>query len=130
MPKKKNTKYEFEVESYGRYTQWDNNSKELPKIKKFTTTIEAEEDIEFGCILRIKKAKGNIINFTINHPKFKDSSGKTAAPFTGEYFINSNNFRFFIGDRIWLPLEDKKGTWEIIVKIGKDTLLRKNFSVV
>lgn len=123
-------KVDFKLESYGRYTKWDRDSKELPKIREFTTTIQAEEDVEFGCILNIKKAKGQLISFTINHPKFLDSRGEVAAPFTGEYYVSSNNFRFFIGDRVWLPIENKRGSWEIIVKLEGKTILKKDFRLI
>lgn len=47
-----------EMTSYGIYTTWDSKSKDLPKIQEFTTTVDAEIDVEFGYILNIKKAKG------------------------------------------------------------------------
>ena len=39
-----------------------------------------------------------------------------------------NDFRFFLGDTIWEPLEDKKGEWRLItwldgVKVADKTLV-------
>ncbi len=127
---KKRSKYIFEEESYGRYSQWDSSSKKLPSIKEFTTVIPAQEDIEFGSILRIKKGKGQLITFCINHPDFTDINGDLAPPFCGEYYVTSNDFRFFIGDKVWLPLEDKKGKWEIVVHIQNNLLLQRSFQVI
>ena len=45
-----------EMTSYGIYQGWDSNSKKLPQIAEFTTKVPADEDIEFGFIVNIKKA--------------------------------------------------------------------------
>lgn len=57
-----------EMTSYGIYSQWDSKSKHLPKIKEFTTKVPADQDIEFGFIVNIKKAKGQVIEYCIEHP--------------------------------------------------------------
>ena len=101
------------IYSYGIYTSWDRESKELPKILEITNRIPVIPGIEFGCVIRIKGAKGKTIRFRIDHPPFKDETGETAPPFTGEYFINSNDYEFFLGDTVWEPYEDKAGTWEL-----------------
>lgn len=106
-------KMQVEMYSYGEYTQWDRESRDLPKLVAITTEIEAEIGTEFGYVLKIKKGKGEKLSFKIDHPPFKDSEGKIAAPFTGEYFVSSNDFEFFLGDCIWEPLEDKLGKWEL-----------------
>ncbi len=102
-----------EIYSYGIYSGWDRESKELPKIQKITNRIPITPDVEFGCIIILKGAKGKTIEFRIDHPPFKDSSGNRAAPFIGEYFINSNEYEFFLGDTVWKPYDDKAGTWEL-----------------
>ncbi len=102
-----------DIYSYGIYTNWNRKSKELPKILEITDRIKITPDIEFGCIIKIRGAKGKPIQFRIDHPPFLDESGNPAAPFTGEYFINNNNYEFFLGDTVWEPYEDKAGTWEL-----------------
>ncbi|MFA0229211.1 DUF3859 domain-containing protein, partial [Vibrio sp. 10N.261.45.A7] len=39
-----------DMTSYGVYSTWDSKSKDLPKIQEFTTTVDAEIDVEFGYI--------------------------------------------------------------------------------
>jgi hypothetical protein len=110
MAKKKIT---AEIYSYGIFTSWERESKELPKIREITDRIPITPDVEFGCIIKIRGAKGKVIQFRIDHPPFKDSKGNPAAPFTGEYFINSNEYEFFLGDTVWEPYDDKAGIWEL-----------------
>ncbi len=125
MAKKKIT---TELYSYGIYTGWNRNSTELPNILEITNKINITPDVEFGCVIKIKGAKGKIIQFRIDHPPFLDESGNPAAPFTGEYFINSNDYEFFLGDTVWEPYEDKAGTWELSTFIdGKRISYKKLF---
>lgn len=107
------SKMQIEMYSYGEYTQWNRESKELPKLLDITTEIKAQIGTEFGYVLRIKKAKGELLTFKIDHPPFKDKSGNIAPAFTGEYYVASNDFEFFLGDCIWEPLEDKLGKWHL-----------------
>ena len=127
MPQRKP---EIKIESYGRYSKWERDSKELPSILEFTNSIEAVEGNEFGMIIRIIKGKGLKLDYSIKHPPFQDAQGKPEPDFTGEYFINSNDFRFFIGDCIWLPVEDKAGVWNIFVYHNGETIANKSFQVV
>ncbi|MBN1598414.1 MAG: DUF3859 domain-containing protein [Bacteroidales bacterium] len=118
------------VESYGKYTRWERGSKVLPKILDFTTIIEAIEGNEFGIIISIEKGKGIKLDFSIKHPPFKDSEGNMEPDYTGEYYVNSNRYRFYIGDSIWMPVEDKLGEWEISVFTEGKKIVSKIFSVV
>lgn len=104
---------EFRIYSYGEYEQWDKTSKEIPRIINITTEIEGEAGTEFGYVLEIKHAKGETITFEIKHPPFNDEHGNEMPPFTGEHFIRTNNYTFYLGDCIWEPLYDKFGTWEL-----------------
>jgi len=104
---------EFRMYSYGEYTTWNRESREIPKILEITTEIKAKIGTEFGYVLHIKNGKGETIEFKIDHPPFKNENGKFAAPFTGEQFIRTNDFEFYLGDCIWEPLEDKLGPWEL-----------------
>ena len=126
----KKKKPEIRFESYGRYSKWDRNRRDLPEILEFNNTIEAAEDNEFGMILRIRNGKGLKFDYCIKHPPFCDSKGVVEPDFTGEYYVNSNDFRFYIGDCIWLPFEDKVGLWEIFVYFEGKTIASKSFQII
>lgn len=75
----------FKMYSYGKYSKWGDNSKEIPKILNFTTKIEAEIGIEFGYVLHIKNGKGEKLTFKINHPPFNDNEGNLRPPMPNKY---------------------------------------------
>jgi hypothetical protein len=108
--KKKST---VEIHSYGLYERWDRESRELPELIRITTEIEARLDVEFGYVLRIRNARNGKITFQIDHPPFMDSQGSPAAPFKGELYVKTNDFRFFLGDTVWEPIDDKRGEWRL-----------------
>ena len=127
--KKSKKKFEISLESYGRYTCWNNKNKALPKIIEFTSEIEAVEGNEFGMILNIRKGKGITLQFIISHPPILDDHGKIIPDFTGEYKVTSNNFHFFIGEGLWTPLEEKAGKWKITVLYNDLLLAKKEFNI-
>ena len=102
---------------FGEYEKWNRNTKKLPNIKKITDEILAEIDTEFGYTLLIKQQKGKTLNFVIEHPPFTDESGEISPAFTGELIIPQNTYRFYLGDCIWAPLDDKLGAWRLITYI-------------
>ena len=118
-----------EMLSYGIYSTWDSYSKALPKVKKFTTEITAEIDIEFGFIIYIKKAKGCKLYYCIYHPDIPDKKGKPLAPFDGEEYVRSNDWDFYLGDTIWEPIDNKVGDWRMIIEIDGKLVAEKTFSV-
>lgn len=123
-------KPEFEICSYGLYTAWDRESKLLPKIIKHTLEIEAEPGVEFGFILSVKRAKGEVLEYCIEHPPFTDDMGIKMPPFEGTYYISSNDFRFFIGDTVWEPVENKKGPWTVSVNYKGKKIASKTFLLI
>ncbi|QZT35952.1 DUF3859 domain-containing protein [Halosquirtibacter xylanolyticus] len=123
-------KIEVEMYSYGEYTAWDRDSKALPKLLDITNTIKADIGTEFGYVLIIKKAKGKRLSFRIEHPPFKGDNGKVAPPFTGEYFIRTNNYQFFLGDSIWEPLYDKLGSWKLYTYIDGELIASKDLKLI
>jgi hypothetical protein len=125
---KKNPK--IKIESFGRYSKWERGSRELPKILEFTNIIKSEENVEFGMILHISSGKGSKLQYCIQHPPFKDAKGNVEPDFTGEYLVNTNNYKFYIGDCIWLPLEDKVGKWIVSVEFEGKVVAEKVFEVV
>lgn len=125
MKRSKKPKPEVEIVSYGKYSNWDRDSKELPELVDLTEEVKAEIDVEFGMIIEIFKAKGRYLDFVIDHPPFKDEHGNIAPPFEGTYQIKSNPFSFFLGDTIWEPVEDKKGPWTMTVFIDDEKVAGK-----
>jgi len=101
------------MESWGLYTPLEKDSKELPKLVRFTDEIPCELGVEFGYILHIRKGRGMKLTFQIDHPPFFDSGGEVAHPFTGEEYVRSNDWKFFLGDTTWKPIADKAGDWRI-----------------
>jgi hypothetical protein len=115
------------MHSHGLYDGWDRESKALPRLVKITTEIETALDIEFGYILRIRHARNSRITFRIEHPPFPGDDGEIAPPFEGELYVKNNDFRFFLGDSIWAPIDDKRGEWRLITwldgrKVADQTL--------
>ncbi|MFO7869669.1 MAG: DUF3859 domain-containing protein [Bacteroidales bacterium] len=99
---------------YGKYQTWNRTSKKLPDIQHISHDIEAHINTEFGYTLLIKGLKGKTISFVIQHPPFKDDNGNISPDFTGEVFINSNSFTFYLGDCVWEPIHDKIGPWRLL----------------
>ena len=118
------------MHSYGQYDGWDRESKDLPNLLKITTEIKAELDVEFGYILRIRNARNSKITFCIDHPPFKASSGTVAAPFRGELYVKTNDFRFFLGDTIWAPVEDKRGEWHLTTWLDGNKVASKTLQLI
>ncbi|WP_299584052.1 DUF3859 domain-containing protein [uncultured Sunxiuqinia sp.] len=123
-------KIDIVLYSYGEYSPWDRSNRDLPKIREITEIIEAEIGTEFGYILKIRKGKGKKLEFRIIHPPFKDEHGAIAPDFTGEYYINSNDYSFFLGDCIWEPLEDKLGPWRLITYLDGQVIADKTLQLV
>lgn len=123
-------KPEVEIHSYGLYEGWNRESRELPNPAAITSEIEAKLDIEFGYILRIRNARNCRITFRIDHPPFKDSSGNTAPSFEGELYVKTNDYRFFLGDTVWSPIEDKRGVWRLITWLDDEKVAEKTLLLV
>lgn len=126
MPKKP----EFNIRSYGIYTRWDADSKELPQIKEFTYSIPGIFDIEFGFIVNIRGAKNQEIDYCIYHPGIKDDKGRERRPFDGSVYVKTNDWDFYLGDTIWPPLDDKLGEWRMTVELDGTIVADKTFIVV
>jgi len=120
----------FDLVSYGLYEHWDRGTKDLPRIKQFTTTIEAVADNEFGMVINIKGGRGKWLEYCIKHPPIPDEHGNLLPDFTGEYRIETNDYHFFIGDCIWEPVDNKVGQWVVQVFYEGKMLFEKVFDVV
>jgi hypothetical protein len=126
MPKKKTV---IKMQTYGIYSQWDAKSKQLPKVKEFTTDIPAEIDIEFGFVINVKNARGKKAFYCIDHPNIHSKSGEPCKPFTGEVHITNNDWRFYLGDTIWAPINDKCGSWHMTIELDNVLIADKTFIV-
>ena len=125
----------IDITSYGIYSHWDAKSKQLPKITEFTTTVPANEEIEFGFTVNIKKAKGELINFCIYHPGVLGKKGKALPPFDGEIYVRSNDWDFYLGDTIQLldpvnGFESNIGKWRMTLTMNGNIIAEKTFDVV
>lgn len=118
------------MHSYGQYEGWNHDSKNLPRLVKITTQVETTLDVEFGYILRIRNARNSKITFRIEHPPFKNDDGETALPFDGEIYVKINDFRFFLGDTIWAPVEDKRGEWRLITWLDGEKVADKKLALL
>lgn len=121
-------KPEIELYSYGRYENW--NRKDIPELLEITDTVKAELDVEFGMVIKIKKAKGMQLEWMIDHPGVKDDKGNTRLPFKGVDYINGNSWEFFLGDTVWEPIEDKIGPWRLVCRIDGKIVAEKTIYVV
>lgn len=97
---------------------------------ELTTTVEAEIGVEFGMIVEIFQAKGRFLDFRIDHPPFKDEHGVVEPSFEGTYQIRSNPYAFFLGDTIWEPVDDKRGSWTMTVLMDGHTMASKTIFLI
>lgn len=127
MPKQK---ADVKIESCGLYTPLETGGKELPKLIRFTDEIPCELGVEFGYILHIRKGRGMKLTFEIDHPPFTDNEGNIRPPFTGEEYVRSNNWKFFLGDTTWEPIEDKAGPWRIRSWLDGELIAERTLTLV
>jgi hypothetical protein len=120
-------KPQFEIHSYGIYSKWDKQSKQLPKLIDITNHIPIQSDIEFGYMLIIKGGKGITLDFRIDHPPMTDSDGNELPPFEGEEYVTSNDYRFFLGDTVWQPYEQMEGEWHLTIWHDGKLISEKKF---
>ena len=121
---------EVEIISFGEYTRWDREDKSLPKLIELTEQVKTEIGVEFGMIVEISHGKGRYLQYRIDHPPFKDENGSVMPPFEGEYQVRTNPYRFFLGDTIWAPVADKKGTWSLSVFFDDTLMAEKSIELV
>lgn len=123
-------KIDIELYTYGEYTHWERDNRDIPQIMQITEVVAAEIGTEFGYVLKIKGGKGQKLTFCIDHPPFKDEQGEVTPSFTGEQYIQSNDYEFFLGDCIWEPLEDKLGAWTMTTFLDGKIVAQKTLSLV
>ena len=117
------------MKSYGTYSNWDADTKELPQIAEFTTRVRAELDVEFGFVVNIKGAKNQPLEYCIYHPDIPDANGVVRAPFDGTVYVKTNDWDFYLGDTIWAPVENKLGDWRMTLELGGKLIAEKTFEL-
>lgn len=122
-------KPEIKLRSYGIYQDWDPASRTLPRIKEFTLNVPAEVDVEFGFVVNIRNAKNQEMYFCIDHPGILDADGQRRTPFDGTVYIKDNDWDFYLGDTIWLPIADKIGLWRMWLELDDRVIAEKSFTV-
>lgn len=122
-------KSEVRIRTFGIYTKWDSDSKDLPQLAEITTTVRAVVDVEFGFIVNIRGAKNQRVRYCINHPGILDPDGKTRPPFEGFVFVKTNDWDFYLGDTIWEPIADKLGLWKMSVELDGCVVAEKTFDL-
>ena len=122
-------KVEIRLHSHGIYRHWDSESKDLPKIERFTTDVPAQIGIEFGFIIHIKGAKNQQLDYCIAHPGILDDHGNVRAPFDGSVYVRTNDWKFYLGDTLWEPIDDKLGNWKLSVELNDKVIAEKIFNI-
>ncbi|WP_394129481.1 DUF3859 domain-containing protein [Shewanella maritima] len=122
-------KVDVQVIQAGIFSKWDSQSAALPKFLQATIHVPAEIDIEFGFVTRIKKAKNQKLRYCIYHPDIPDDNGNIRPPFDGEVYIKENDWRFYLGDTIWAPIENKLGNWRMTLELKGKVIAERTFKV-
>lgn len=122
-------KPDVRMRTYGIYTKWDSESKDLPRISEVTTRVPAEIDIEFGFVVHVKGGKNQELYYCIDHPGILDSNGQRRAPFDGSVYIKTNDWDFYLGDTIWEPIDDKLGHWNMWLELDGTVVAEKMFEL-
>jgi hypothetical protein len=122
-------KPEIRMRTYGTYTKWDSNSKELPRFSQSTTRIRAELDVEFGFVVNVKRAKNEQLRYCIDHPGILDADGVKRPPFDGLVYVKTNDWDFYLGDTIWEPVADKLGNWRMTLELNGEIIADKTFEL-
>ena len=117
------------IRTFGIYTKWDSDAKNLPKLVEVTESVPAEVDIEFGFIARIRNAKNQRLHYCIDHPGIRDDDGNVREPFTGFVYVKTNDWDFYLGDTVWEPIDDKLGEWHMWIELNGSRMAEKTFEV-
>ncbi len=122
-------KPEIRIRSFGIYSHWDAESKELPRFIHSTTRVRADIGVEFGFIVHIKNGKNQSLDYCIDHPGILDDEGQRREPFDGTVYIKTNDWNFYLGDTIWEPIDDKLGDWVLYLELGGEVVAEKTFEL-
>lgn len=122
-------KPEIKMRSFGIYSHWDGDSKELPRFTRATTRVRAKVGVEFGFVVDVKNCKNQQMEYCIDHPGILDDRGRRRASFDGTVYVKSNEWKFYLGDTIWEPIQDKLGSWRLTLMMDGKLVAEKTFEL-
>jgi len=122
-------KAEVTMRTFGIYSHWDAQSKELPAFRESTTRVEAIVGVEFGFVIHLEGAKNQLLEYCIDHPGILDTDGRRRPPFDGSVYVKQNVWDFYLGDTIWEPIEDKIGHWHLSASLDGKVVAEKTFEL-
>jgi hypothetical protein len=122
-------KPEVRVRTYGVYSKWDSQSKELPSFLESTTRIPGRVDVEFGLVVNVIGGKNLPLGYRIEHPGIRDDRGKRRPAFEDVVYVKSNDWDFYLGDTIWEPIEDKIGVWRMTLELQGRIVADQSFEL-
>ena len=120
---------EVKIKTYGIHSHWEPESKELPRVREFTTRVPAFVGIEFGFVANVKGAKNEKLTYCIEHPGILDAEGQPRPPFDGVVHVKTQDWDFYLGDTIWEPVGDKLGPWRMWLELGGNVVAEKTFEL-
>ncbi|QDT05268.1 hypothetical protein K227x_36680 [Rubripirellula lacrimiformis] len=115
------------MRTFGIYSHWDAESKELPRFRQSTTRVRADVGVEFGFVVNVKHCKNQPLTYCIDHPGIKDENGQRRLPFDGVVYIKTNDWNFYLGDTVWEPVADKLGDWCLTLHLDGAIVAEKTF---
>ncbi len=116
--------------THGLYEGFDDDCDEMPRlVTGGTTQVPARVGQEFGYTLQIKQARGLLIAFEIDHPGIPDESGVARPPFTGEQYVRTSDYQFYLGDALWEPMDHMLGPWALTTWLDGEQIARRTFIV-
>ncbi|MGM0462118.1 MAG: DUF3859 domain-containing protein [Fibrobacterota bacterium] len=127
---KKKRRFSATTEYCGLFAKWSNRCSGLPRFLKFSQTIPARCESEFGYVLHLRNAKGTSVHYRVIHPPFCDRCGEVVPDFVGEIPVRTNDFFVYVGDTLWEPLVDKCGTWRFITTLLGEVVEDQSFSII
>tara|TARA_R110002049_G_scaffold285698_4_gene467159 strand:+ start:350806 stop:351426 length:621 start_codon:yes stop_codon:yes gene_type:complete len=122
-------KPEIKMRTFGIYSKWDGDSKELPRFTRSTTRVRAKIGVEFGFVVDVKNCKNRQLHYCIDHPGILDADGKKRPPFDGMVYVKTNDWKFYLGDTIWEPVDDKLGDWRLTLEMDDQLVAEKTFQL-
>lgn len=122
-------KVEVRLRSCGIYTDWNKDSKDLPRFVEATRRVRAEIGVEFGFVVDIRGAKNQELTYCIDHPGILDDEGNRRPPFEGTVYVKQNDWKFFLGDTIWEPIDDKLGNWHLTLELDGKLVADETFEL-
>lgn len=78
-------------------------------------------------VTSIKGAKNQRLTQVTSHPGILDAVGQPRDSFTGEVYVRTQDWNFYLGDTIRQPIEDKVGRWHLWLELQGERIAEKAF---